>query len=108
MFLVTTTEPPRFVTEPADQRLLLDGRATFCCIVTGQPQPRIRWLKNGDEIPSEISPNLIILDVQPSDRGVYSCSATNSEGSIQSRGALLLIQSNPAVDIFIIYIYKNN
>ncbi len=90
---VTTTSVPVFVTQPSDESVLLDGAANFSCIVTGVPQPSITWRMDGNILPDERSPYLIINSVQIENRGLYSCQASNSEGSITSNNASLTITS---------------
>lgn len=82
-----------FETSPILQSVLLQDPSMFSCIVSGEPQPTITWFKDGEMITDEISPSLSFLSVDTSDRGLYSCRASNSEGSITSDGALLRIES---------------
>lgn len=90
---VSTTSAPMFEEAPSDTSVLLGGQAMLSCIVTGEPQPIITWYKDGEAIPGQMTPTLLITSVETSDRGMYSCRASNSEGTITSNGALLRIES---------------
>jgi len=82
--------------------------ATFFCRVQAQPMPQIQWLLNGRPIhPSarhEIklgrdgSCFLRVRNVQPSDAGVYTCTATNNLGQGSSAAELSVQPSGPSVD----------
>ena len=90
---VTTPSPPAFVQQPSEESVLLGDTANFRCIVTGEPQPYISWMRNGRALDGEVSPYLIIPSVGTANRGFYTCQATNREGTITSEQALLRIQS---------------
>jgi hypothetical protein len=64
------------------------------CSVNGDPDPQITWSKNGKKISSsEIidlkyrsgNATLKINEVFPEDEGEYTCTATNSVGSTDSK-----------------------
>ena len=57
----------------------LSVRVTLTCEAVGSPVPRITWFKDGNILPGELSTTLIIPELTPSDRGVYSCNASNSD-----------------------------
>ena len=57
----------------------LFGSANFTCEVSGTPQPSITWYKDGVLLEGEQRPTLIIPEVALSDRGFYSCRASNSD-----------------------------
>ena len=81
--------------QPSEESVLLGDTANFRCIVTGEPQPYISWMRNGRALDGEVSPYLIIPSVGTANRGFYTCQATNREGTITSEQALLRIQSKP-------------
>ena len=60
-------------------------------MATGNPQPTIAWYKNGRRIAREVSPLLVIEEVELSDRGVYHCTATNTLGNVNSTPAVINI-----------------
>ena len=64
-------------------------RAQFSCLVSGSPQPMIQWYKDRSALPNEISELLVIESITLSNRGIYHCTATNSEGVVKSSSAVL-------------------
>ncbi|KAG1667592.1 Interference hedgehog [Nymphon striatum] len=54
---------------------------TIECAATGYPVPRISWVKRKDKLPKNrhqiIAGNLLLINVQIEDAGIYSCVATN-------------------------------
>lgn len=87
-------------TKPLKDLQILDGETlTLSCSVTGDPEPQILWAKNGNAISSsEIMDlkykngvaTLTINEVFPEDEGVYSCTATNSIGSTETKSKLTI------------------
>ena len=78
------TSSPDIETGPQTIFAVLYQAVTLTCIATGNPQPTIAWYRDGSEIPGEGSPFLVIEEVELSDRGVYWCTAVNTEGSVSS------------------------
>jgi len=67
------------------------------CTVVGDPEPQITWTKNGKTISSSEIMNLkykngvaklTINEVYPEDEGVYTCTATNSVGTTETKSKL--------------------
>ncbi|XP_051960001.1 fibroblast growth factor receptor 4 [Xyrauchen texanus] len=77
----------------------------FRCPATGNPQPTIRWLKNGREFRGEHRIggiklrhqhwSLVMESVVPSDRGNYSCVVENKYGSITHTYLLDVLERSP-------------
>ena len=98
--LVTPTISP----EVLDQTQNQGGTASFTCQANGKPAPTIGWyfnnalLANGAKHTiSETSVNtttinsiLIIMSVESSDVGTYTCNATNVVSSDTSSGVLTI------------------
>ena len=97
--LVTTT----FDLEVMNETLNEGDTASFTCQVTGGPLPTIAWYFNGALLingmkrlisiiilNSNITINsiLVIMNVQSSDVGTYTCNATNVVSSDTSSGVL--------------------
>ena len=71
---------------------------TIICRPEAAPRATIEWKKNGRAQVYSMNPvdrvhmlpngNLHLFDVQRSDRGNYTCVATNSLGSAESSGEL--------------------
>uniref|UniRef100_A0A8C1RAD4 DCC netrin 1 receptor n=1 Tax=Cyprinus carpio TaxID=7962 RepID=A0A8C1RAD4_CYPCA len=68
------------------------------CAVTGNPQPTVRWVKNGEAvIPSDYfqiveGGHLQILGLVRSDEGFYQCIAESEAGNSQAMAQLILLQ----------------
>ncbi|VDD91211.1 unnamed protein product [Enterobius vermicularis] len=62
------------------------------CVASGNPTPKISWLRNGVLIKSFEGPRLVIEAAQASDAGSYSCEAVNEAGKATA---------NFEVDVFI-------
>ena len=84
--------PPLIKAGPQTIFARLYQAVTLTCIATGSPQPTIAWYKDGSEIPEEGSPFLVIEEVELSDRGVYWCTAVNTEGNTFSMFAYINIE----------------
>ena len=82
---------PVIVTPPMEQNVPYENQATFECLATGMPDPTYSWYKNGVIISDQDLPTLYFASVQVSDRGLYSCTVTNSEGTAQSEPVYLRI-----------------
>uniref|UniRef100_A0A8C0KD33 Roundabout homolog 3 n=1 Tax=Canis lupus dingo TaxID=286419 RepID=A0A8C0KD33_CANLU len=79
--------PPIILQGPANQTLALGSPVWLPCRVTGNPQPSVRWKKDGqwlqgDDLQLNLMANgtLYIASVQEMDLGFYSCVAKSSMG----------------------------
>uniref|UniRef100_A0A2R9CNR9 Roundabout homolog 3 n=1 Tax=Pan paniscus TaxID=9597 RepID=A0A2R9CNR9_PANPA len=79
--------PPVILQGPANQTLVLGSSVWLPCRVTGNPQPSVRWKKDGqwlqgDDLQFKTMANgtLYIANVQEMDMGFYSCVAKSSIG----------------------------
>lgn len=82
---------PRIERGPQTTFVGIYSPVNLTCVVSGSPQPSIQWYKDGALLPGEVYPSYFIQSVEVDDRGVYHCEATNSEGSVQSSGAVINI-----------------
>uniref|UniRef100_G1RTM0 Receptor-type tyrosine-protein phosphatase F n=1 Tax=Nomascus leucogenys TaxID=61853 RepID=G1RTM0_NOMLE len=100
---------PVFIKVPEDQTGLSGGVASFVCQATGEPKPRITWMKKGKKVSSQrfevpgcdpMSP----LRVQR-DEAIYECTATNSLGEINTSAKLSVLEEEqlppgfPSIDM---------
>uniref|UniRef100_A0AAY4A923 Netrin receptor DCC n=1 Tax=Denticeps clupeoides TaxID=299321 RepID=A0AAY4A923_9TELE len=88
--------PPQFLNYPSNMYAYESTDIEMECAVTGNPQPSVRWVKNGEVvIPSDYfqivdGNNLQILGLVKSDEGFYQCVAENEAGNAQAMAQLIL------------------
>lgn len=88
--------PPEIVVAPVTTIAEFSAMVSLTCNATGQPAPDYTWFRlrgdNKEVVANETGPSLTFEAVQPSDRGVYSCSASNDLDTVNSSNALLSIR----------------
>ncbi|XP_075037786.1 receptor-type tyrosine-protein phosphatase F isoform X17 [Mixophyes fleayi] len=103
---ITVTEAdsePIFIRKPDDQIGISGGVASFVCQATGDPKPRITWMKKGKKVSSQRFEVIefddgsgSVLRIQPlrvhRDEAIYECTATNSVGEINSNAKLTVLE----------------
>ncbi|XP_076856202.1 WAP, Kazal, immunoglobulin, Kunitz and NTR domain-containing protein 2 [Brachyhypopomus gauderio] len=91
---------------PAQESVFVGETASFLCNVAGWPQPEITWEKQleGKENvimkPNNVLGNmvvtntgqLVVYSTRLEDTGVYTCTATNSGGSVQAHFVLSVVE----------------
>lgn len=107
---------PIFVKVPEDQTGLSGGVASFVCQATGEPKPRITWMKKGKKVSSQRFEVIefddgagSVLRIQPlrvqRDEAIYECTATNSLGEINTSAKLSVLEEEqlppgfPSIDM---------
>nr|XP_002739916.1 PREDICTED: myosin light chain kinase, smooth muscle-like [Saccoglossus kowalevskii] len=91
---------PKFTQELRDIEVCEGSAARLDCVVVGEPEPDIRWLKEGKEIKEskhhsmdfgdDDSVSLIIAEVNEDDDGEYMCEATNIAGKATSAAEIIV------------------
>ena len=66
--------PPSLTTKPSDQTVLENQEVTFQCTATGNPAPRIKWIKAGKTL---IEGDILTFKAIKNTSGQYWCSAEN-------------------------------
>uniref|UniRef100_A0A8C1Z5T8 Contactin-3 n=1 Tax=Cyprinus carpio TaxID=7962 RepID=A0A8C1Z5T8_CYPCA len=89
--------PPQFLSYPSNTYAYESTDIEMECAVTGNPQPTVRWVKNGEAvIPSDyfqiVGGHLQILGLVRSDEGFYQCIAESEAGNSQAMAQLILLQ----------------
>lgn len=87
---IIVRQTPKF-TKPLQDRVARVGESIVLeCQGTGQPTPRLSWIKNGVPLQEgdryvlvQESQYLLILDIQVDDAGTYICELTNILGTIR-------------------------
>ncbi|XP_045550430.1 receptor-type tyrosine-protein phosphatase F isoform X13 [Salmo salar] len=96
---------PSFVKSPEDQTGISGGVASFVCQATGDPKPRITWMKKGKKVSSQRFEVIdfddgcgSVLRIQPlrthRDEAIYECTAANSGGEINTSAKLTVLEEN--------------
>jgi pectate lyase len=91
--LSVNTNPvePSFTTQPASQIVLTGGTASFNAVAVGTATISYQWNKNGTPISGATSNTLTLLNVQSSDAGSYTLTASNNVGGATSSAAILTV-----------------
>ncbi|XP_053326054.1 receptor-type tyrosine-protein phosphatase F isoform X5 [Spea bombifrons] len=113
--LTQADSEPVFVRKPDDQIGISGGVASFVCQATGDPKPRITWMKKGKKVSSQRFEVIefddgsgSVLRIQPlrihRDEAIYECTATNSMGEINSNAKLTVLEEQippgfPVIDM---------
>uniref|UniRef100_A0A8C0FDC4 Receptor-type tyrosine-protein phosphatase F n=1 Tax=Bubo bubo TaxID=30461 RepID=A0A8C0FDC4_BUBBB len=103
--LVIFPGKPTFMKAPEDQIGISGGVASFVCQATGEPKPRITWMKKGKKVSSQRFEVIefddgsgSVLRIQPlrvhRDEAIYECTATNSVGEINTSAKLTVLEED--------------
>lgn len=86
MFVYTCVESLKFTPKPSNNNLEYNSKSVVLCKADGQPQPTVSWKKeNSTFLPFHVTDNNGVLtfdSVQYTDAGVYTCTASSSQGVI--------------------------
>lgn len=83
------TAIPEFSVQPVGKPALPGDTITFSAGATGLPAPTYQWLLNGAELPGEVADTLQVFVTDSTQSGNYTLRATNSSGTVSSKGAFL-------------------
>uniref|UniRef100_A0A4W5L393 Ig-like domain-containing protein n=1 Tax=Hucho hucho TaxID=62062 RepID=A0A4W5L393_9TELE len=88
--------------------------ASFVCQATGEPKPRITWMKKGKKVSSQRFEVIdfddgcgSVLRIQPlrthRDEAIYECTAANSGGEINTSAKLTVLEGKrfPILSLFV-------
>ena len=74
-------EPPFARTKPS-HHILTVGQDLFLHLnSSGQPPPSFQWMRNGYQLPRQMTPALVVRQVTKEHEGTYSCKLENTAGS---------------------------
>ncbi|XP_072295419.1 receptor-type tyrosine-protein phosphatase F-like [Eucyclogobius newberryi] len=96
---------PSFSQAPQDQTGISGGVASFVCRVSGDPKPRITWMKKGKKVSSQRFEVIdfddgsgSVLRIQPlrshRDEATYECTSTNSVGGANASAKLTVLEED--------------
>jgi hypothetical protein len=88
---------PSITTQPVSQAVDQGANAAFTVVVTGIPAPSYQWYMDGAAIAGATSSTLTLNGVQPSAAGSYMVAVTNSVGMVNSKSAILTVDTPPAI-----------
>uniref|UniRef100_A0A8C4VAQ5 Receptor-type tyrosine-protein phosphatase F n=1 Tax=Falco tinnunculus TaxID=100819 RepID=A0A8C4VAQ5_FALTI len=105
VFINFREKRPTFMKAPEDQIGISGGVASFVCQATGEPKPRITWMKKGKKVSSQRFEVIefddgsgSVLRIQPlrvhRDEAIYECTATNSVGEINTSAKLTVLEED--------------
>lgn len=96
-------EKPYFSSQMDLMTIFRQGeKAIFRCAAMGNPKPVITWLKNNESVSQKLVQNgeLIFEKVNTTNSGIYTCTASNSAGSI-SRDFQNLVYNSESLPLII-------
>lgn len=89
--VITVLVVPQMLSKPRDTVIDLGSSSVLDCRADGNPQPTIKWTKDGIRINGTdkqkvlmANSSLHLVAVQLSDEGLYECIATNTLGNVSS------------------------
>jgi len=84
--ILKVVEPPSVKKQPTACKFHEGGKLQLSCNVTGEPQPIVEWLINGESLMSSktqemIGSTLLISEVEKKHAGIVQCIASNEYGT---------------------------
>ncbi|GFY59996.1 twitchin [Trichonephila inaurata madagascariensis] len=100
--------PPEVVVHLQNRIVQTGCRTRLYCSIMGDPDPEIKWMKNGKTLPLSsryLFSNLVefglymdIFNAKSTDSGQYTCIATNCHGSTQTQAYLQVVGTEDPPD----------
>ena len=87
--MLFVSDAPSLTTTPADQTVLESATATFHCNATGNPIPKITWIKDYNTVGQG---ETLVFEAKRNSSGKYWCSAENGLNSTVNASASLDVQ----------------
>ncbi|MGC4070916.1 MAG: immunoglobulin domain-containing protein [Nibricoccus sp.] len=84
---------PIITRQPASTRVYAENTLILSTFATGLPAPTYQWKLNGVNLPGNTSASLTIANIQTSQSGIYTVTATNIAGSVTSNPATVSVLS---------------
>ncbi len=99
---VTVPDPPTIITQPQDQSVSAGDSANFSVEAGGSEPLSYQWYYNTNTLVDGATDNTLTLtNVQPGEAGVYSVVVSNLAGTVTSSNAMLNVNTNAVVPVFI-------
>ena len=87
----STSVAPVVLTQPRSQFASVDDRVTFAVRVASGAPTDFQWEFNGQDLPGETSPTLVLDSVSHENSGLYACRVSNGRGETVSKPARLVV-----------------
>ena len=82
---------PVLTSQPASQTIASGSLVVFNAPATGFPAPTYQWSLNNTPISGATQPTLVVSGATAANAGSYTCTVTNSQGSVTSSAATLAV-----------------
>ncbi len=82
---------PMILAQPASQTVYAGATVSFTVSAVGAPTLTYQWRRNGASIAGATAPSFTITNVQTDQYGSYSVVVANSQGSVSSANATLVV-----------------
>ncbi|KAJ8015401.1 hypothetical protein DPEC_G00025740 [Dallia pectoralis] len=106
---VKALEAPRYIHNPFNQTVNISESLLMECDVEGTPLPRLSWFKDNQPLHlmsgvqlQDSNRTLSIQRVREEDAGIYTCTACNQRGCVQSSAAVTVLGSSDRANIEIV------
>jgi pectate lyase len=98
-FLTVNSSPvaPTFISQPASQIAVAGSTVTFSAQAAGTAPISYQWNKNGTPVAGATSTSLTVTNVQTTNAGSYTLTASNSVGGATSDAAVLTVTTTVSV-----------
>ena len=99
-YLPLILDPPSFIIKPKDQTVKESSETIFYCNTTGNPTPKITWIKDGKTVEEG---DTLSFTADRNDSGKYWCSAENGLGLAINASANLDVQCKYEHKVILIF-----
>ncbi len=85
---------PTITTQPADANGVVGGSVTFTATANGSPAPTVKWYHGSQLLAGQTTQVLTLANLQSSDAGAYTMTATNAAGTTTTVAATLTVSAS--------------
>ncbi|XP_023694602.1 vascular endothelial growth factor receptor 3 isoform X3 [Paramormyrops kingsleyae] len=107
--LVKALEAPRYRHNPTNQTVNISETLLMKCDVEGTPTPQLSWLKDNQPLHQisgillqDSNRTLSIQRVREEDAGLYTCTACNQRGCIQTSATVSVVGSDDKTNVEVV------
>jgi hypothetical protein len=95
--ILTINSPPTLLSHPVSRTAVIGGDVTFSVTASGTGPLAYQWRRNSVNISGATNATLVLINVQHSDAGTYTCVVTNAAGSVTCNPATLTLDSTARI-----------